>query len=240
MVPIFRKIRKQLANENKVGKYLRYAIGEIILVVIGIVIALQINTWKNERQNRSLEKVYLQNLKKDMLLQIDINNDQNDYERQVISKTDSAISFLDNKITVRKLVELLNFSTGRHTFVANNVTFKNMGSTGNAVNIKKSEILNELIRYNQLLEYTMMVINNNNYEIVDGQFGHFVINNDLGLSLDENNNMVKEKGWSGEERFLLSEQLRRRKQISSIIIQRVDFLTLETNKLIEEIDSYLK
>lgn len=233
-------MRKQLAAENKVAKYLRYAVGEIVLVVIGIVIALQINTWKNDLQNRALEKAYLKNLQKDMLLQIEINQVQSDYERGIISKTDSALSFLDNKIEVSKLVELLNFITGRHTFVANNVTFENMGSTGNSIHIRKSEILNELIRYNQILEYTMMVINNNNYEIVDGQFGHFVANNDLGLSLDKKNKITKEKGWNGEERFLLSQQLSKRKLISNIIISRVDSLTLDTQKLINEIDSYLK
>jgi len=240
MIPIFRRMRKQLAGENKVGKYLRYAIGEIILVVIGIVIALQINTWKNEVQNRTLEKVYLKNLQKDMLLQIEINQVQIDYEKEVIAKTDSALSFLDDKITVGNLLKLLNFITGRHTFVANNVTFENLGTTGNSIHIRKSELLNKLTRYNQVLEYTMMVVNNNNYEIIDGQFGHFVANNDLGLSLNKNNEIVKENGWKGEERFLLFQQLGKRKLISSVIIGRVDSLTADTQELIKEIDSYLK
>jgi len=43
MIPIFRKIRKQMADDNKPIKYMRYAIGEIVLVVIGILIALSIN-----------------------------------------------------------------------------------------------------------------------------------------------------------------------------------------------------
>jgi hypothetical protein len=43
MIPIFRKIRKKMADDNKPMKYMRYAIGEIALVVIGILIALQIN-----------------------------------------------------------------------------------------------------------------------------------------------------------------------------------------------------
>ena len=50
MINFFRKTRKKLADENKFFKYARYAIGEIILVVIGILIALQINTWDEERQ----------------------------------------------------------------------------------------------------------------------------------------------------------------------------------------------
>jgi len=50
MINFFRKKRKILANENKVFKYTRYAIGEIVLVVIGILIALQLNTWKEAKQ----------------------------------------------------------------------------------------------------------------------------------------------------------------------------------------------
>jgi len=45
MIPFFRKIRKKMADDNKPLKYMRYAIGEIVLVVIGILIALQINNW---------------------------------------------------------------------------------------------------------------------------------------------------------------------------------------------------
>jgi len=49
MIPFFRKIRKKMADDNRPIKYTRYAIGEIILVVIGILIALQINTWNQDR-----------------------------------------------------------------------------------------------------------------------------------------------------------------------------------------------
>ena len=56
MIPYFRKIRKKLAENNRPMKYLRYAIGEIVLVVVGILIALQINNWNQERiQKEELE-----------------------------------------------------------------------------------------------------------------------------------------------------------------------------------------
>ncbi len=50
MIKFFRKLRKQLLSENKFSKYLLYAIGEIILVVIGILIALGVNNWNQEKQ----------------------------------------------------------------------------------------------------------------------------------------------------------------------------------------------
>ena len=66
MIKFFRKIRYNLMSENKTGKYLKYAIGEIVLVVIGILIALQINSWNQQRINKQNEKIALVNLKDDV------------------------------------------------------------------------------------------------------------------------------------------------------------------------------
>jgi len=62
MIPIFRKLRKQLAEDNKPLKYFRYAAGEIVLVVIGILIALQINNWNEARKTRLIEKKTLKEI----------------------------------------------------------------------------------------------------------------------------------------------------------------------------------
>ena len=63
MIKFFRSIRKSLVNEGKTTNYLKYAIGEIILVVIGILIALQINNWNENRKNNSEELLILKSLK---------------------------------------------------------------------------------------------------------------------------------------------------------------------------------
>lgn len=52
MIKFFRKIGYDLMEKNKIGKYLKYAIGEILLVIIGILIALQINNWNDKRIER--------------------------------------------------------------------------------------------------------------------------------------------------------------------------------------------
>jgi hypothetical protein len=62
MIKFFRKIRQNLLTENKFSKYLIYAIGEIILVVIGILIALQINNWNEEQKIEKEEISILNNL----------------------------------------------------------------------------------------------------------------------------------------------------------------------------------
>ena len=67
MISFFRKIRKKLADDNQFFKYSRYAIGEIVLVVIGILIALSINNWNEERKLDVVKQKTFKNL------QIEIN-----------------------------------------------------------------------------------------------------------------------------------------------------------------------
>tara|TARA_R110001592_G_scaffold3704_2_gene21325 strand:+ start:1335 stop:2084 length:750 start_codon:yes stop_codon:yes gene_type:complete len=62
MIKLFRNIRKNLLTEGKTTKYFKYAIGEIILVVIGIIIALQVNTWNGNRKESIEEKALLESL----------------------------------------------------------------------------------------------------------------------------------------------------------------------------------
>ena len=85
MLPFFRKIRYRLAEDNELLKYSRYAIGEIVLVVIGILIALQINTWNEERkERRTITKLYQNleaNLKTDSLAL-----------QEIIMRTDKSLS----------------------------------------------------------------------------------------------------------------------------------------------------
>ena len=68
MIGFFRKIRRKLADDNQFIKYSRYAIGEILLVMIGILLALQVNNWNGKRIAREIEKGQLMNLVEDLKL----------------------------------------------------------------------------------------------------------------------------------------------------------------------------
>jgi len=84
MIPFFRKIRKTLADDNKPIKYLRYAIGEIVLVVIGILIALQINNWNESRKLNMIEKDVIENLIEDLQSDyINFEEDKKELEKQL-------------------------------------------------------------------------------------------------------------------------------------------------------------
>ena len=74
MIKFFRRIRQKLLSENRFSKYLIYAIGEILLVVVGILIALQVNNWNESQKNRDKEKLILNELLSS------INKDLDHYE----------------------------------------------------------------------------------------------------------------------------------------------------------------
>ncbi len=88
MIKFFRKIRQKLLVENRFNKYLVYAIGEIVLVVIGIIIALQINNWNEENKEKERTKSYLNNLT------LDLEQDIRETKRQIRSIKYKAI-FVD-------------------------------------------------------------------------------------------------------------------------------------------------
>lgn len=87
-----------LINQGKTARYLKYAIGEIILVVIGILIALQINTWNEERKNHQREIKLLNELKTNLL--INIENLEGDIESQI--KSAAIIDYLMEHLENRK------------------------------------------------------------------------------------------------------------------------------------------
>ena len=99
MIKFFRHIRQNLIMENKSGKYLKYAIGEIVLVVIGILIALSINNWNINRVDSKKEIKYLKSIKLDLLKDIE--------------STTYNIEFRKKKLLgTKKLIAQISTSTG--------------------------------------------------------------------------------------------------------------------------------
>ncbi|MDC6389375.1 DUF6090 family protein [Maribacter sp. PR1] len=93
MAKFFNKIRQSLLSEGKTGKYLKYAVGEIILVVIGILIALQINNWNIDKQTQKKEKAYLEEIRSNLL--------------QDSLRLKTVLSFNDNKqIIVEEMLQI--------------------------------------------------------------------------------------------------------------------------------------
>jgi hypothetical protein len=149
MIKFFRKIRQNLLMENKTGKYFKYAIGEIILVVIGILIALSINNWNDKRKANDIMISFLQEIKlelgKDTL---GMNKDIKRYETYFNFK-DSLTRLTDySAIPTRKLLSIIR--TKANTFKPSRITFQKITNLG--INkISNSDSLSNMI-YSYYLE----------------------------------------------------------------------------------------
>ncbi|QBA64610.1 DUF6090 family protein [Muriicola soli] len=147
MIKFFRRIRQRLLAENKLSKYLLYAIGEILLVVIGILIALQINNANETRKERAIEINYLKNLRADLLLEIENNKSFSEYR---FEKARSSTQLLNTSLPesiedVQRYTDLYENVFIWQGFVPNNNTFKELLGSGNLSLIKNDTIKNALL-----------------------------------------------------------------------------------------------
>jgi len=239
MVKIFRNVRQKLAAENSVAKYLRYAIGEIFLVVIGILIALQVNNWKENIQNKELEKNTLENIRADLVLQQEIINGQLQFEEGKIAKADTAASFLSSSFSLDKLNSLLENLSERRTFIANKTSYISMDRNGEKRLIQNPKLQNSIVRYYQQLDYVTQVINNNNLFVVDSQFGPFVSNNSLNIRLTGNGLIDNKQKITPGKKLQLRNQLHMRKAVSENIYRLCRGQQEATKHLIQLIDKEL-
>ena len=133
MIKFFRKIRQNLLSEGKAMQYFKYAIGEIILVVIGILIALQINNWNENRQAKRLVSSHLASIREDLKLdlkQIETNAESlKTHEEATLNIKD----FLDDK---NLLIDSTKLSKGFmllhlfREFSPNKTAYKNFVNIG--------------------------------------------------------------------------------------------------------------
>lgn len=98
MIKFFRRIRFDLMENNKTSKYFKYAIGEIVLVVIGILIALQINNWNEQRLRRSEELTLLFDIQRNLeTMQVDFKKDTL-FNASAILQYERINYFIDNDL----------------------------------------------------------------------------------------------------------------------------------------------
>ncbi len=146
MIPFFRKIRKQLAEDNQFLKYSRYAVGEIVLVVIGILIALQINNWNEDKKTRKRELTYLENIKTDLLLNIDELNKFIEARNSCIASCQAALRYYKSDVEL----DIEDFN--RHSlnimiwypFTQHDNTYQELLNSGNLAIISEKRIKNGL------------------------------------------------------------------------------------------------
>ncbi|MDF0707905.1 DUF6090 family protein [Flagellimonas okinawensis] len=156
MPTLFRKIRKVLLSQNRFTKYLLYAIGEIVLVVIGILLALQINTWNQETSNRKEERFYLKKLQVNLVqdtVHLSARTRQLNYTLDSLNSLEAQL--LDQNLKEFKSENMFAGLITLFRIQPQTSTFDNLISTGKLELISNQSIIDSLFNYyNDINNYT--------------------------------------------------------------------------------------
>ena len=196
MIKFFRKIRQRLLSEGETRKYFKYAIGEIFLVVIGILLALQINNLNENRKNKLQEEKYLKGILEN--INDDISELNSLLERDTLRLTDYTLlqkSLVDENIRSDETLmggaiwaswEVLKFD-------GNRVLFDDMMSSGK-INLIQSDALKQSIL--QYYNTCKKVIDAANTNILDFQlYKRAALGTNIDMSARLEN--MNEPQWNG-------------------------------------------
>jgi hypothetical protein len=228
MIKFFRKIRQNSLIENKTGKYLKYAIGEIILVVIGILIALQINNWNERLKTEMWEEQFL----------IDLENELNN---DLVQLTEVYTKQKKKGNNFRAVLELIPKSsradkdkidslykiarTGNQTFFPTAGVYNSAMSAGKIENIKsdslKYAITNLYNRYYNRLIY--------NGEVLDDAVEK--------IDWESKNYFIKSNGIITSWEAIIDGEFKT--QTEYLIAQNIVYTRIAKNSL-EQIDAVIK
>ncbi|MBO3116087.1 hypothetical protein J4050_04975 [Winogradskyella sp. DF17] len=147
MIRFLRHIRQSLILKGQTGKYLKYAVGEIILVVIGILIALQINNWNENRKTTAQLLGYLQSISKNIQLDtIEINLIKNRRERH----NKAALDYMECVYKDSMSIDLVNRIApvmGERYLNVNKTGFEALKSSGFIVQLQGLKLEDALLDY---------------------------------------------------------------------------------------------
>ncbi len=187
MIKFFRKIRQKLVFENRFSKYLLYAVGEIFLVVIGILIALQINSWNEYSKNRQLEKDYYLQFKSELEQNIKSAEDQIQYSTYQINNSKIVAYVLEKNSLYKDSQELYlaieHLGKTYPTQYTNNV-WTELLSNGKTLIIRNSEFRKKLAFLDSDMLQTIglqhqFIENNLGYQRLTGEIFSISLTNDL-------------------------------------------------------------
>ncbi|MBK8499729.1 MAG: hypothetical protein IPL52_13170 [Flavobacteriales bacterium] len=235
---VFNAVRKRLLDDGRFKRYLVYAFGEIVLVVAGILIALQLNAWKADQRDRAAEKVHLENLREDLRLQLEVIRAQMMHDTSMSLRADTAMAFFTGGLSLEDLERRLygSYQLGwRKTFVASDATFKVLLSTGGMNLIGDPRLRTDLMRYHQQLDYTTQVINTNN-RLIDELFSLNAASNAPSFSRDAHGRLENDVALSGQDRYRLFESIEQRRGLSRIALDICEKQRLATERMIMRLD----
>lgn len=183
MIKFFRQIRQKLLSENKLRKYLLYAVGEIVLVVIGILIALAVNNWNQEKKEQRLVDDILVRLKYDLVK--DTINFRNEIIRNTALREDlkellvELYDGIDNMEEVKKMSETWDQMLDQ-AFSPNDNTYQSMLSSGTLGFIQNQDLKDQIIDLYREYDQTRVLLQS----ISEWMIG-------LASNMDSNTNFIK-------------------------------------------------
>lgn len=206
MIKFFRKIRQNLLSEGKTKKYLKYALGEIILVVIGILIALGINNWNERKNDRNKEIVYLNRLTTNLKSDIQLYD--------LIIKKDSSLikdlkkmssDYLHGQYTDKETFSNLSSLIYGYHFTSNRTTIDNIVSSGKIEIIRSNYLLEDIFLYYRTTDDIKKGIDEAISEYNRGVFGPFII--ELDVENISDNQKIKFKNSINMKIDLINNQM---------------------------------
>ena len=111
MINFFRRIRQQLLNDSKMGKYLFYAIGEIFLVVLGILIALSINNWNEGQKDLKKEQEILIQIEEEYETNLAQLEEKISQRTSIIEASKSLLEIIDAGVRFQEDSLVMKFAT---------------------------------------------------------------------------------------------------------------------------------
>ncbi len=149
MSRLFNKFRRQLLPRNRITKYLLYTIGEIIIVIFGILIALQVDTWNSEREAREEAKVFLTQLKNEFLANREQLVQKVQMRDKALKSARELLSFVDGASeynTPTEVDSLLAVALPVYTFDPSLGVLNQLTST-DKLTLVRNETLNDTLSY---------------------------------------------------------------------------------------------
>jgi len=181
MIKLFRNIRQHLIQENKMGKYFKYAIGEIILVVIGILIALQINNWNEGRKAQNSKTQYYAQLLEEIKLDIiGINGQLERLESAIRSYNTYEAIYETPNITLDTIYKNIKMLPSNYDLASfNTKTIEVLKSTGD-IKLFPNKIQTLLVTL-ESLQGSYKTIMNANYGMYLNSVNETYLMNDLSI-----------------------------------------------------------
>jgi hypothetical protein len=150
MNSLFRKLRAEMLSDNRIGRYLAYAVGEVLLIVIGIMIAVQLSNLNEQRRNSELERAYLERMASEIrsnVARFSQYRETANATRQVIQRFAAAMN--NPAATNAELIKATRdyFSTGWlfPDFEPTTTTFDDLEATGNLQVIRNNQLRQAMI-----------------------------------------------------------------------------------------------